>query len=201
MRKGFSPVLVVIAVLGILLLSIFVIGRIYFFGNLKSSVQQGTPIYSNLDATKDWQTQNDPDLNISFKYPTGWGMWKPDSNMIYLCTPEPCNNTSAGEGRLMVIIDRATRTGSKNADELVAMKKHPKNATMGGTYYYKNQKEFLVNYYDAFYVEQTNEALTTASGETYLLDGKGGGVIFTAGRDKEKSQTFMKEIMSTLKFL
>lgn len=202
MKKGISIILVVVAILIVLLLVLIIAGRIYFYGALIGSVKQGSPIYLNEEATKDWQTYTDSDLNISFKYPPGWQTYKEGSNLIYLHTytgPGKPYDPANDQGQFLVVIDNAARPGSKNADELVQMKKMPVNRTLGGIYYYKNQKEFKVNNYDAFYVEQTNKEHTTALGETYLLDGKGGGVIFSA-RPKDGVQAYLSDIMSTVKF-
>ncbi len=202
MKKGFSLILLFTAVLIVLVLTVIIAGRMYFYGSLVGSVKKGSPIYRNEEATKGWQTHSDSDLNISFKYPQGWQIYKEGSNLIYLHTfagsgkpYDPVND----QGQFLVVINNATRPGSKNADELVQMRKMPLNRTLGGIYYYKNQKEFKVNNYEAFYVEQTNKENTTASGETYLLDGKGGGVIFSA-RSKDGVQTYLSDIMSTVVF-
>ena len=154
MKKGFSLILVVPAVLIVLVLAVIIAGKIYFYGSLTDNVKEGSPIYLNEETIKGWQTYTDSDLNISFKYPPGWQVYKEGSNLLYLHnytgTGAP-NDPANDEGQYLVVIDKTTRPGSKNADELVQMKKMPVNRTLGGICYYKNQKEFKVNNYNSFY--------------------------------------------------
>lgn len=200
-QKGFAPILIIVVIaVGLL----FIAGRIYAYGALISSVEKASPIYVDENAVKDWQSYTDTDLSISFKYPPGWFVTKSgsDSIDIHSFTPRDLGGDKENyKGKYSIVIDKGTRASSKSLKQLAEMKKMPSIMTMGGRYYYKNQKEFKVNNYTAFYVESTNKEHTTAYGETYLFDGKGAGVIFTASGDIEGSKAFLGNIMSTLQFI
>lgn len=200
MKKGFAPILIVLIVSLVILSA----GAAYYFKLVPSSTKNVQTFQENA-ATKDWKPYSDPDLNISFKHPSDWQVYKEGSNVLYLHNYrgtgkpyDPANN----QGQYLVTIDNATRPGSKNANELVDIEKKPVVTTLGGTYYYFNQKEFKVNNYDAFYVEESdkNHSYGLGEGKTYLLDGKGGGVIFSA-RPKEGAQKYITDIMSTVQFI
>ncbi len=207
MRKGLVFKLVLITV-AIAIVSI-IVGYIYYFQlfPFPSKIETGPNIQESL-ITEDWKFYEDKDLNISLKYPQDWFVNKRSSTSpLYIHNYTPFNlglpfDPIQDRGQYLVAISRATAPGSKSADDIVNIMKKPVVLDANGTTYYFNQKTFKVNDYRAFYVESSiyRDQSKGSNQRTYLLDGKGGGVIFTAGRDKEGAQLFINDIMSTVKF-
>lgn len=213
MRKGFTPILIVLVISLVILSS----GAIYYLKLRPISAKSVQTLQGNA-TTKNWKSYSDPDLNISFKYPQDWIVDKEGVTSLHLHNYSPIDSgkpysssqdngrqkSVQNKGEYLITISDPTGHGSINVDEMVKRRKNRIEETRSDvirTEYNYNQKEFKVNTHKAFYVEAGDKNHSYGYGTTYLLDGKGGGVTFSVGRDIAGSQTFLTDIMSTAQFL